>query len=584
MFLPSTSRRVISDPFLDFSSLAIPSQADHQRVADLCERLWVRDGTYKMAAGRISRYFITKLKYKGIGEAQREKLDFFFQSRFRIVDRLALRGDDMMCYGTSLASILMPFRRFLICEACGAESSIDHANWKFENWTFQAICPRCKGGYRRHRHDDRRSMEESRINMVRWQPQRMYIAHHPLSADEEYYWDPQPRFAQDIRRHVKFVIQHTPWEIIEAVRDRRHFKFAPGIVHSMREEALAGIDTNGWGMSRMLSTMAQTVYARVLKRANEVLAADYSIPVRVVSPMGRSSNADPSVVGNMADIRRNLMTMLQNHKRDPGGWHMVPFPLDYRALGAEGKMLATPDLIANAVDDQLSAIGMPPELYKASLQVQAAPMALRLFQQSWPHLVSGYNSFLEHAADVICPAMGWARPESVSLEPPTLADDLELKQVMLQLASSGVISKGTAFSPYNIDVIDEFRKIMQETSKQKQLEQEAAEDEQQQQMAKQYLAQLSAGQPAGAPQGQPMPAVGQPAQAPAGASTPQQRLEDAEERARQLARMPESARRRELRNIAKTDETLHALVIAKLEDERTMAEGAGRDMLSSGQM
>ncbi len=88
--------------------------------------------------------------------------------------------------------------------------------------------------------------------------------------------------------------------------------------------------------------------------------------------------------------------------------------------------------------------------------------ALRLFQQMWPHLTSNMNSWLEWMMEIVCTSMNWDKPESISMQPVTLSDDLEMRQVWLQLSASNLVSKRTAFSPWGVDASEEQKRIFQE--------------------------------------------------------------------------------------------------------------------------
>ena len=65
----------------------------------------------------------------------------------------------------------------------------------------------------------------------------------------------------------------------------------------------------------------------------------------------------------------------------------------------------------------------------------------------------------------------------------------------------------------------------------------------------------------------------------AGGVTPDQKMVEAEQMAQQLLLMPELQRKQMLTQIRKSDETLHALVMAKLDQLRRSAASQGQAMV-----
>lgn len=94
--LQSPRSSAFPDPFLDMASLVMPRQA--RDILDLSERLWMRNGTYRMAAGRIVRYFITRVNLGNTDSTEQKRLQSFLNNQFKIVELLSLIGDDFMCF------------------------------------------------------------------------------------------------------------------------------------------------------------------------------------------------------------------------------------------------------------------------------------------------------------------------------------------------------------------------------------------------------------------------------------------------------------------------------------------------------
>lgn len=571
------------DPFFDYASTQMPRSL--YDVLRWCEFVWLTNGTYRTACQRIVRYFLTKVELEDVDDEEKEKYDEFLQHQMKIIDILATLGDDFLCYGNSFSSVWIPFRRYLRCpnDECNHERSIEHIDYKFKDWQFHATCPVCgtSGVFTRV---DRRSVEQDKIKIIRWSPHEIRLLYHPVSHEVIYYWVPPPDFKREIKKGNKFYVATTPWEIIEAIKKDAMFTFNPGIIYHLKEETVAGLRNAGWGIPRVLANFRQMWSAQVLKRYNEAIGLDYIIPFRVITP-GKGSGsgeADPLYHMNIGSFLSKVMSMIRRHRRDPAQWNALPFPVEYQALGGEGQQLAPHELINAEMDELLNAMGFPAEMYKATLQVQAAPMALRLFERTWTSLTSALNGWINWFFDQITDILNWEKL-SGRLQPTTLAEDIEKKQVQLQLAAAQQVSKQTAYAPFGIDYRQEIRRMFEEEkffgeeSSRFQKEQAKAREMEQTFEAAQQAANAPPGAmpPMGA--GAPAPAGAMPGGAPAGAmgTTPNDMMMQAEQLAMQMLGMPYEIRKSQLLQMKKADQTLHALVIQKMEEIRRQAQQQG---------
>ena len=571
------------DPFFDYASTQMPRSL--YDVLRWCEFIYMTNGTYRTACQRIVRYFLTKVELEDASDDEKEKYEEFLDKQVKIMDILGYIGDDWMCYGNSFTSVRIPFRRSLRCPKCRIEHSLEHINYEFADWQFRATCTKCryKGVFERI---DRRSVEQDKIRIIRWSPHDIRMLYHPVSHEVVYYWVPPPEFKREIKKGNKFYVSTTPWEIIEAIRQDKMFKFNPGVLYHVKEETLAGIRNAGWGIPRILANFKQAWYVQVLKRYNEAIGLDYIIPFRVITP-GKGSGSgevDPMFHMNVGSFLQKTLGMIHRHRRDPATWNALPFPIEYQALGGEGTQLAPHELIAAGVDEFLNSMGFPAEMFRGNLQVQAAPMALRLFERTWTHLVSALNGWMNWFFDTITDIMNWEEL-SGRLQPVTLAEDIERKQIQLQLAASQQISKQTAFAPFGIDYREELKRMFEEESHFQEESSRFQQEQAQAQQLEQTFAQAQQGampppgmpgaMPGMPPAGGAMPGAMPGAPAPAGGVTPADLIQQAEQMALQLLGMPYEARKSEMLKIKKSDETLHAMVVQKMEEIRNQAKQQG---------
>jgi len=557
------------NPFFDIASEYIPTEIVN--ILEWSEYLYISMGTYRAAARRVVRYFLTEVTLDGESDSEREDFNDFLNDKLHLLGELAQIGDDFMTYGNVFISLYFPFIRFLKCPKCGVEYVDKVIVYKFtKKATFECTCKKC--GYSgEFEVEDRRSPSKDGVKIIRWNPKHIKLRYHPVSGKTRYFWQIPSDFMKKLEDGVRFYVEDTPKAILECIgtptKDSKVklFEFAEESIYHLKESTLAGLPVVGWGIPPILPNFKLAYYIQVLRRADEAIALDYIIPFRVIFPeMGPSPNQDAMISMAMSSFKGKMAEMVKNRRNDPTSIQVAPFKIGYQMLGGEGKTLTPKDNIAYAVDELLNALGFPAELYKGSLSIQAAPVALRLFEKTWGTLVDGYNDLIAWLLQRISRHYMWGNI-SGSLRSVTLADDLERKALSLQAAAGMDISKATAYQPFGIDYLEEQRRVVEEQQSIQELQQASMEEQQAQQG-------LEGG--AGGGEGAPAGPGGQ-----AGA-TPGDVHEQAKQTAQTLLlQTPESLRRGELIKIKHSNPTLHALVIQEMDSMRQQMSSEGGAMM-----
>lgn len=620
------------DPFCDMASMAMPETI--QDALRWCEYILMANGPYRSAIARVISYFLTDIEIVAagdgsgenkIGREEKQKYLDFLNDTIGIKNVLGTVALDYLCYGNSFTSLTVPFRRYLMCpqHGCGLELPLKRVvntqefGFSWNGYNFHAVCPHC-GHSGAWKHVDRRSGEADQIKVKRWSPHEIDILHDPYTDDTSYVWRIPDDYRGLIRQGHLFHLERASWEVVEAVKSNQHLMFDPDVIYHMKEESLAGIKNRGWGISRILANFRQAWYVQVLHRYNEAIALDYVIPFRVITPQPRPGQGgevnDPVLSINMGSFVGRVQQMLKQRRRDPARWNILPFPIEYQALGGDATQLAPKDLLELGMNTLLDAIGIPVELYKGSLSAQSAAPALRLFEANWSHLVHNLNRFLSKLVDKIAQLMSW-EPVNCRLQRVTHADDMSRQMAQLQLMMGGQISRTTGLASQGLSFAEETRLKLEEerieAEETQSMQEEMDQSAQMDQMAQPQdpNAAAAGGAPAGAPPGaapamgpagqpmQPLGPGGQP-MGPYGAAqgfaagqpllpnkptTPEEMQQMAMTLAQQILAMPESQKDSTLIQLKKEDPTMHALVSSQIEDFRRQAANQGRDQVLAQQ-
>ena len=548
------------NPFFDIASEYVPS--DINQIYELCEFLMTTMAPFRAVTARVVRYFLTEIVVEGEEDKDREKYEDFLDNKIRLIETLGEIGDDFITYGNVYLSLFLPFDRMLICPACKTEYHCDAIKYDFKKGAFSGRCLKCQQDVT-FNHVDRRSPDISRVRLIRWNPKRMKVRVHPISGRTEYYLELDPQLCRQLQDGNPFYLNDPPWSILEtALRPADNlFRFKEGSLFHLRAGSLAGLPIRGLGIPPMLPNFKLAYYIQLLRRYDEAITLDYVVPFRVLFPQApANANQDALSLMNMGTFVGSMQHMVENHRKQMTDVQIAPFPIGYQMLGGEAKSLSPKESIQLALDELFTSMGYPADLYKGTLSLQAAPVALRLFEKEWSHLVNGYDNIIEWIMKLVGRYFRWSDKVDAHLRPVTLADDLERKALMVQAAAGQDISKQTAYRPLGIDYMEEQKRVVQEQQEIQRLQQKAMDEQAAQQL------DGSGGENAG-----PGAVVG---------ATPGDVYEQAGALAQQLlTQTPESMRRSELIKIKHSNPTLHALVIQRMEEMRNQAALQGRDMV-----
>lgn len=533
------------NPFCDIASTYIPK--DLNTIFDWCEYLSLVMIPFKAVSERVARYFLTEVVVEGASDKERQKYTDLINTKLHLLRELGEIGDDFLVYGNCFLSIYFPFERILICPECHTEYHVNVLKYKFDRNTghFSGTCPRCKQPVT-YKREDRRSLDVDRVKIKRWNPKRMKLRVHPVSGHTEYYMQLDSTKVDKILSGDKFYLNETPWGIVKAClgRDAAEngylFKFSEGSIYHLKAGTLSGLPIEGWGIPPLLPNFKLAYYIQLLRRYDEAIAMDFIVPFRVLFPQNVAPGGqDALTTVSMTNFVGQMQNMVHRHRERLTDVQVAPFSIGYQMLGGEARQLSPKDNIQESMSELLSALGYPQELFAGTLSLQAAPVALRLFEKEWGVLVDGYNDVIDYLLTRCSHYFGWGEVTG-HLRSVTLADDLEVKGLQLQAASGMDISKQTAYRNFGIDYMEEQKRLVQEQQEVRKLQQEAEQEEAAQQQTE-AMGGGDNGQPAGA--------------------EPSDIMQQAQILAQQLVtQVPESMRRGELQKIRQSNETLYALV------------------------
>lgn len=601
-------------PWLDSSTLATPRS--FRNALDWAEYIFNVHGTYRMAMERLIAYFITDVEIStydtrsSLGDEEKQKWEHLLHTVLDIVGATTSMCRNLLCYGNSFATVVIPFRRMLVCRTPGCGSIwafreiAERPGFKYipHKQEFVINCPRCKKSGPAEIRDWPDNLGKKLRLKTNWPPQQIELLYDLVSEETQYLWRLPEEYKRKIRMGDLLTLENAPMAMLEAAATTGLYRFHPDMIFHMKEPTLAGSLNRGWGIPRSLTTFRDIVHVQTLRSYNESLAKDHIIPFRVLTPMPRPGisgsggalgvTVDPLVTSDMGQFVPQVLSMIHKRRRDPTRWNVLPFPIQYTAIGGDARAFAPVEMLDQAWDTLLNATGVPADLYRGTLQLQATPISLRLFEATFQHLVRANNMFVRWVAKKIAELLSW-ETVNVRWSRITHADDFQKQMTILQLVMSGDVSKSRGLKMLGLDWREEQRTIADEARYQATLQAKVQEEMEQAAFGQEIArGQLSPQQTAG---GAPPAGDASGAGAPGGGALPPQSLLDlsfggtpqspdemlaqAEQIAQYLAQLPESQRRSEMYTLRHKNPTLYAVVKDRREQMINQARTAGGAML-----
>jgi hypothetical protein len=549
------------DPFDDIASRYHPTNM--REVWRLCEYFYLTNQTYRKGSERMVDYFLTEPKV--IGELTDAAKSFLekMKEEGRIMDQLRQVGINYMCYTNAVVSVVLPFSRNLLCKKCGSAISMEKITQETVAWDkgtnlIKIPCAKCKNA-------DGLEMKDlpirdmTNLNLRVWDPKRIHMERNSVTNQKRFWYDIPAWERNLISEGNLFLLRTMPMSILDAVRTKKKLLLSNRLTFHMCDAEISGVDLGGWSPPVIMSAFRNFFRLMVLNRHDEALAADYIVPMRMLSPAPQTGDGNTFMMQNMAEVMANMGDLVRQHQVNGLDWYFTPIPMVYQPIGGEGRSLAPKELIEAEEDRLLNARGIPPEFYRSTMSLQAAPVALRLFEQSNAPLAGGLSRLLTKISDIVSSYIQQG-DHLLELESVKILDDLDKTQWRMHAFSAGLISKETAMAPHAIDPAEERDKILAE-----QEEEMVASMEAEKRMQARQTSLVQSEEEA-----QQQQADGQGS---AGA-TPGDIQAEARQIAEQLYHpsVDQVTRTRELRNIKSQNELLHSAVIQ--EGKKLKQEGA----------
>lgn len=467
------SRGSYADPHQTIAIRDVPTNI--KMVMRLTRFYYNQDALLGAVIDKMAEYPITQLIVSPVGEdmlspAARDKWENLLNVILNLRQVMINVNVDKYLYGNSFHYLYYPFVRYCICSTCNERRPIG----SFKDLTAQpadvsgvftlsvtAFCEKCQGK-RPMRVEDRKSEARSGMSLVRLSPMRMELEYNPVTGHQRWYWDPPERLSRGLTNNERTIIDHTEMRVLEAAYRRQKIHLNKDRLWVSQAPQQPGL-WEGWGIPPVFRVLEDVYYYKILRRANEALAQEHVLPLRVISPAG-TGDISPQRTMNLTDWRNRIKEELAAWKRDPNHMMISPLPLNVEQIGGQGRVMMVAAEMEAAARVIAAGIGCPVEMIWGGLNWSGASVSLRVLEN---HFINDREN-CERLLGFLVPKIAayFRMPRiNVRLSDFQMADDVQKQGNLINLMLQGFLSRESVVGEMGYDPTEEFRRLEGEHAK-----------------------------------------------------------------------------------------------------------------------
>lgn len=552
------------NPAFDFLTGFVP-----RKLKDLfrwCEYLLYNSAHIYAALKKFGELVVTDIEYSTSNDALRKNYKKLFEKTLKIKHALLMASLDKHIYGNHFTSIYFPFVRNLKCPRCERLTNINAVDYVFtlKKLEFKYTCKPCRQTVNGII-VDRKVIARDKVHIIRWDPKLMDIDHNPITGQSVYYYTIPQEVKDAVKSGSKHLINSMPKEFLETIRDNKQFRFEKDALFHIKVPSPSGIDQQ-WGFPPLASTIKLFLYTMVLRKANEAIALEHVVPMRILHP-AQHGNQDITQMISFGRWKDEMQHNIRRWRRDPLHIMFAPIPLGVATMGGDGRAMLTLGELQEAEKSIMAALGIPQEFLYGGLTKAGMEATLRIIENQTQGNADDMNDLLQWYTDKLSKFLGWEAIEA-ELIPLKMVDDTETKQTIIglatgQLGGQAVVSLTTMTERLGIDLEDERRKRKQEALDELRFQQEIQTETQkiQNTLAAQVQKQVQGG---------------------SGLNYDQQAvIAQADQVAQQLMGVDPNARRSQLHSLQVEDYVMYSVVIQRIEELETQQTAQAKQQMTA---
>ena len=447
------NRHTYEDPFLDMASTKLPKS--FKKLLELCQIFAMTHPQISPIIQRLAEYPITSITYKGDEESERQHKELF-ETHLRIMEKMIEWGLDYYGYGNCFISISFPFVRLYRCGICKKDHQPREVNYRYVGGRFEGRCKECKNDTKLEP-IDQYVKDRSGVNIFRFEPQLITPKYNRVTGKYFYYYTIPPDLIRSIETGDRDIIDSTPVEYLECIRLKRKMKLKR--VFHFKRPTLSGRDMQ-WGFPLVLPALKDAYLNQIYKKADEAIALEHSVPLRVIYPEPRTQ--DPMQKLALGNFKNFMSRNIRYWRQDKNAIITSPMPIGTANIGGDANAYSTIQSRVKVIDEIMGAMMVTRGFVLGGENWSSASISQRVMENSFLNYLRRIDSCLQWVRDEVSAFLDLPYC-AVSMKPFKKVDDVQMLQLIIQLARDKKVSWEETLSRMDLDSKVELEQIEKET-------------------------------------------------------------------------------------------------------------------------
>ena len=288
-------------------------------------------------------------------------------------------------------------------------------------------------------------------------PSKIIIDVDTTSGKKVYKWDPpdnikkicKAKQPENLYNSIPSIIKEAIAKNQAIVLDENH------IYHFSRPGESVGSD-GAWGTPLILSVFKLLEYRNILRKAQEALAREHIVPLRIFY-LKESSTAN--IMGNYDGATEALKREIAKQVVDPNYKIISPLPVEVATVGGQGRSLLLTPEIEQVQNEILCGLGVPREFIFGGVSYSGTSLSLKILENQFQPYRLLLKDFVENfLVKKLAQKNGEWKSEtddenlvSVKFSDMKFQDDIQHKQLIVQLNGSGKVSNELLYQVFGLD-------------------------------------------------------------------------------------------------------------------------------------
>jgi len=438
-------------PFFDIASTYLPSS--FKSLLRWCRYYYMTNPLINAVCSKMAEYPVTDIIFDTENEPLRKQWEYCFNTVLNFKKFEVEAGLDYNTYGNAFISLAFPFQKLLICKHCNHTARIEKQKYIFREYKFVGECQKC-GQHQEFRVRDHYIRSIRDIRLIRWNPEYITVQHNEATGESRYYYVIPPMLSNDVRMAKRHIIERIPQVFMEALRQNKSLLFSRDNIYHMKRPTIAQKD-KGWGMPMILPVLKDTFYLQVLRKAQEAIAVEHIVPLRLLFPQTASPDASVYSTVNLTQWRDKIEQEIVRWRLDNNYIPLLPIPVGQQTLGGDGRALMLAQEYRVWSEHIIAGMGVPVEFVYGGMQYSGSNVSMRILEN---HFLDQKTQRKQLITDFIMPNigafMGW---ETVPCHYKRfkMADDLQRSALYLQMNQAGKLSDKSMLEDMDWDAVKE---------------------------------------------------------------------------------------------------------------------------------